>query len=488
MKAVHLIAGIWLACCSPFGVWGEYVTIPSTLSPNYAIRAKDLTGQVCDSGSNNTVGWADLGSHHLFYWFHQARTQHLSKPLLLWLQGGPGNSGFFGNFLENGPCRLEGNPAEAVRHEHPWTELFNVIFVDQPVNVGFSYSDDSSGVNHAEAAAIELVDFIRVFYQGYPDMRDVPLFIAGESYGGRYVPMTAAAVIEFNKFQPRPEDAIPLKGIMVGNGYTSPKDVYSSGYELGCFPFKGFQNYFNSSECARFSTTLPECLDLLRACEALPGSAICRRSAEFCMGEFEFEKLRPQHSWDRRKYCDPPEKCIETSRAVTTWMNTPEIWELLEIESQTNKVRPVGVANSTVSEQFLQSGDIGESTVTALERILRYASEERTRGSGRDIDVLYYNGVTDILCSSVGTQRMLENLKWPGEGLYRASPWATLSWKTVEGVSAGQLKRADGLWYAELENAGHLVPTDQPIVILKLLSSWLGKSLFSERVSDNDEL
>ena len=84
--------------------------------------------------------------HNLFYWFFRHPDQN--APVLLWLNGGPGASSMFGLFLENGPLRVErtgtGNDDfKIVKADKAWTDDYHVIFLDQPVNTGFSYGDTS---------------------------------------------------------------------------------------------------------------------------------------------------------------------------------------------------------------------------------------------------------------------------------------------------------------------------------------------------------
>lgn len=81
---------------------------------------------------------------YMFWWFYGAQTvspdARLSKPLIMWIQGGPGSSGTgFGNFEEIGPLDIHGNT-----RNYTWLKAANVLFVDNPVGTGFSYVTEDS--------------------------------------------------------------------------------------------------------------------------------------------------------------------------------------------------------------------------------------------------------------------------------------------------------------------------------------------------------
>jgi serine carboxypeptidase-like clade 2 len=65
--------------------------------------------------------------------------------LVVWLNGGPGCSSLVGATQEHGPLRPNGNPQGGVE-ENKWSlnRVANMLFIEAPAGVGFSYSDTPS--------------------------------------------------------------------------------------------------------------------------------------------------------------------------------------------------------------------------------------------------------------------------------------------------------------------------------------------------------
>ncbi|KAJ6875887.1 hypothetical protein NC652_035304 [Populus alba x Populus x berolinensis] len=126
----------------------------------------------------------DKNKHRaLFYYFVEAEIDPESKPLVLWLNGGPGCSSLgLGAFSENGPFRPEGRVL--IRNEHSWNREANMLYLETPVGVGFSYATNSSS-------------FVAV----------------DDEATGHYIPQLAKLMIEINK----KEKLFNLKGIALGN-------------------------------------------------------------------------------------------------------------------------------------------------------------------------------------------------------------------------------------------------------------------------------
>ncbi|KAF8029920.1 hypothetical protein BT93_E2359 [Corymbia citriodora subsp. variegata] len=159
-------------------------------------------------------GYITVGDHPpraLFYYFVEAETSPASKPLVLWLNGGPGCSSLgYGAFIEHGPFKVKGEGL--VKNDYSWNKVANLLYLESPAGVGFSYSTNQSfykGVNDNITAQDNLV-FLQRWFTKYPQYKGRDFFITGESYAGHYVPELARLIVK-SKVE------INLKAIAIGN-------------------------------------------------------------------------------------------------------------------------------------------------------------------------------------------------------------------------------------------------------------------------------
>lgn len=100
----------------------------------------------------------------MFWWLYYTpesiNAPSVGKPLVMWLQGGPGASSTgFGNFGEIGP--LDSNLK--IRNQS-WLNHANLLFIDNPVGTGYSYvTDDSAYVTDNEQIAKDLLKLFKEF-------------------------------------------------------------------------------------------------------------------------------------------------------------------------------------------------------------------------------------------------------------------------------------------------------------------------------------
>ena len=147
-----------------------------------------------------------------------------NKPIAIWLNGGPGASSIFGNFLEIGPMRLERvNDTDSgynlyLAPEGSWVEEATMIFIDQPVGTGFSYGD--TYLTSMSEASEEFTYFLGKLWDKYTDLEGKDLYMTGESYAGKYLPYFSNKLLEKN------DDLNTIKynfkAVLMGDPYTAP--------------------------------------------------------------------------------------------------------------------------------------------------------------------------------------------------------------------------------------------------------------------------
>ncbi|KAF4743677.1 hypothetical protein FOZ63_029551, partial [Perkinsus olseni] len=170
----------------------------------------------------------------MFYWYFPPVNASLEPnddtPLIMWIQGGPGASGFIGNFFEVGPLNLVDNTT-LVRRNITWANNYHMIFVDSPVGTGYSYTASDYGyANDTEVDVTkQLYTFLTKFYDDIkPELKSNPLFLVGESYAGHYIPALGKYLFE------HPIKGTRFGGVAIGDGLTFPADAVKGWSVRGC--------------------------------------------------------------------------------------------------------------------------------------------------------------------------------------------------------------------------------------------------------------
>eukprot|EP01041_Mallomonas_annulata_P004032 gene4032-8027_t len=154
---------------------------------------------------------------HLHYWFVEAEKSPRTAPVVVWFNGGPGCSSMDGFFYEHGPFEINpSNYSELFLRKTRWSSIVNALYIESPVGVGFSYSDNLDYELNDDRAADENRGAIEDFYSKFPQYIKNDLFITGESYAGIYVPTLAEAILQGE--EDGSYHGAKLTGIAVGNG------------------------------------------------------------------------------------------------------------------------------------------------------------------------------------------------------------------------------------------------------------------------------
>ncbi|TKY56026.1 Serine carboxypeptidase 42 [Spatholobus suberectus] len=171
-------------------------------------------------GFKQFAGYVDVDVKHgrsLFYYFVEAEQDPDRKPLTLWLNGGPGCSSIGGGaFTELGPFYPKGDGRGLRRNSMSWNKASNLLFVESPAGVGWSYSNTTSDYNSGDAStASDMYLFMLKWYEKFPSYRTRELFLTGESYAGHYIPQLTSALLDHNARSTG--FRFNIKGVAIGN-------------------------------------------------------------------------------------------------------------------------------------------------------------------------------------------------------------------------------------------------------------------------------
>ncbi|EXJ95780.1 carboxypeptidase D [Capronia coronata CBS 617.96] len=131
----------------------------------------------------------------LYFWFFPSSNPAASNEIVIWLNGGPGCSSLEGFLQENGPFLWQYGTYKPVPNQWSWTNLTNMVWVEQPVGTGFSQGTPTA-TSEADVAA-QFLGFFKNFVDTFA-MQGYTVYIAGESYAGYYVPYIADAMFNAN--------------------------------------------------------------------------------------------------------------------------------------------------------------------------------------------------------------------------------------------------------------------------------------------------
>jgi vitellogenic carboxypeptidase-like protein len=196
-------------------------TLPGLVTPKNEVEGVQFAGYASVRGATGTNG-ADAQDEGLFYWF-VGTEDYADRPTILWTNGGPGSSSFWGFFLENGPYEIEsavGGPVVRPR-EHAWNRHANFMIVEHPLSVTLSFAKDPADIpKTVEQGIDQYYQSLLNFLEKHPEIARKPILLAGESYAGTYLPLLAQAIVKGNA---RPSGVhLDLRGVVLADAWVDP--------------------------------------------------------------------------------------------------------------------------------------------------------------------------------------------------------------------------------------------------------------------------
>lgn len=438
------------------------------------------------------------GTKRLHYWFVESENKPATDPVVLWMNGGPGCSSVLGLLTEHGPFRIQEDGVTLQFNPFSWNTVANVLYLESPAGVGYSYSNDGNYSTDDDITAHDNLLALQDFFKKFTEFSSNPFFITGESYGGVYVPTLSVLVAD--------DPSINFQGFAVGNGLSSDElnddslvyfayfhgligeDLWGSLITTCC---KG-----NSTNCtfSKNAASSEACSVLLEQVFALlyggdlniynlygpcVKSSVSGRTVDFKTSIFDLTKQRlvtanfgwafstlpvvkEERQWIRklstgvsngRLGVTPP--CIDASGAIK-YMNSLAVRVALHIPSQLPEWQPCSAIN--------------------YNRIYSNMSAQYKTVLAKGKRVLVYNGDVDMACNFLGDEWFVDRL-----GLQSKSPRAEWTYIDEDHTSqvAGFVKAYELLTYVTVRGAGHMVPTDRPRPALKMFINFITNKPFN---------
>ncbi|XP_044488379.1 serine carboxypeptidase-like 18 isoform X2 [Mangifera indica] len=406
------------------------------------------------------IGVGDLDEVQLFYYFIASERSPKQDPLLLWLTGGP---------LSFNYANSSGNKPQFSLNPYSWTKVANIIFLDQPVGTGFSYAKNWKGysVINDTLSASDTYIFLRKWLMAHPEFLANPLYITGDSYSGKIVPIVAKKISEGNEVGSEP--MMNLKGYVLGNPGTDVNKDYNARV-----PFAQLKTLISDE---LYKSTERNCKG--KYVDADPNNTLCIKDLLQVYGCLEkvntAQILEPQCStlspkpkstlkWDSSILIEdyeyflslpqpPPEPWCRNYNYLYSY-----IWANNKLVQKTLHVREGTIEKWIRCNKSL----VYTEDVISVVDYHRYLIKKGYRA-------LIYSGDQDMVIPYVGTQAWIKSMNLTIQ--YDWQPWF------VDGQIAGYTRQyyeiPSSFTFTTVKGGGHTAPEYKPKECLAMISRWL---------------
>lgn len=345
----------------------------ATDSGSYSDAAEDSSiSKYCSGATNGYTGYLSTANDtkHFYFAYFDSRSNPDKDPLIMWINGGPGCSSMTGLFMELGPCRVNDFGNGTTKNEYSWIEAANVFFLDQPIGVGFSYDTTHGHANGTFAASEDIYAFMSIWYHAFPKSKDVGFSIAGESYGGHYIPIFASHIIAENELaieEGRASDTIPLESVMIGNGIFDPRHQATSSWDISCTNVTGIGPLLGTYVCKKMESYINRCENLWKACYEYPDPLICDAAGGFCEKHLDEPYVRSgRNYYDISKPC-VGDLCYPIEESITKYLNRADVRDAFGVDKAVGSFES---CSESVFRDYNKLGDGNLPTTTFVTNLL----------------------------------------------------------------------------------------------------------------------
>ncbi|XP_004492244.4 serine carboxypeptidase-like 20 [Cicer arietinum] len=465
-----------------------FLTFVLTQSAPQDSLVTNLPGFNGSLNSKHYAGYVTVDESHgrnLYYYFVESESNPSKDPVVLWLNGGPGCSSFDGFVFEHGPFNFEkpatkGALPKLQPNPYSWSKVSNIIYLDSPAGVGFSYSKNVSDYKTGDIqTAYDSHIFLLKWFELYPEFQANPLFLSGESYAGVYVPTLANQVVIGIENGTKP--TLNFKGYMVGNPVTDDKidgnALVPFAHGMSLISDELFENTTKACHGNFFNPETEKCDNLLQKVDQTIGHLNVYDILEPCYHHGETEENKNSNSklplsfkelgktekslavrkrifgrawpyrgnvkdgivpsWPELTSANGYVPCVDDGVA-TAWLNNPDVRKAIHTVEES-----VVDAWSLCTDQIQYNHDTGS--------MLNFHKKLTSKG----YRVLAFSGDHDMCVPHTGTETWTRLIGVKIVDEWR--PW--FSNNQVAGYTQGY---ANNLTYLTIKGSGHTVPEYKP--------------------------
>ncbi|XP_047514480.1 venom serine carboxypeptidase-like [Pieris napi] len=408
------------------------------LTPYIKNGSTDLAKQLSEV---NSTQFLDIKSHsgfitvnekydsNLFFWYFPFKGNISTTPLIIWLQGGPGYTSLKGLFDINGP--LDVSSGKVKKRQFSWNSDYSMLFLDNPVGTGFSFTGDDRGyTDNEDDVGDQMHTFLVQFLKIFPELQEAPLFVAGESYAGKYVP--ALAIQIHRRMEKHP---INLKGIAIGNGLIDPLSM------LHYTEFCRILGLLENRELEVLKTIEDSAIKAIKEEKMLDAALAFNKTLEYIkkhsgvsLFNFNEEQNNSVPAFEEFVQREDIRAHIHTGNASFD-LNNQLVYEKMQI-------------------------DIMNTTKPFVEELLEHYG------------VLCYSGQLDVMLPYGLSINLYSSLKWSKRDEYVEAPRRRLRNAGNKRIVAFK-KNGGNFADVLLRRAGHMVPSEQPEIAKFIIDKFI---------------
>ncbi|KAA0705575.1 Retinoid-inducible serine carboxypeptidase [Triplophysa tibetana] len=368
-------------------------------------------------------GYVDVrDGAHMFWWLYYANSSSASYkelPLVMWLQGGPGGSSCgFGNFEEIGPLDRDLKPRET-----SWVHASSMLFVDNPVGTGYSYTDSEGALTKDVAmVASDMMVLLKNFFSLKTEFQSIPFYIFSESYGGK---MAAAISLELTKSLLDDNGLSEVNKAAKGVQQALEQGQYQKATEMWSVTENVVEQNTNGVNFYNILTQDPD--------EMVKTSLV--QGSEQLLSSLKRRHIRPLHR-----------------QSLSELMNGPIRKKLDVIPKNVTWGGQSGAVFVHMAEDFMKP------VVNIVDELL-----------AAGVNVTVYNGQLDLIVDTVGQELWVKRLKWDGLQYFNQMKWTALEDPQTENQTGAFYKKYKNFAFYWILKAGHMIPSDQGPMALRML-------------------